>query len=84
MAVEYPYAQWFQAPPACRVCGKPGGELKSLHGNATLAFMCEKHAEQAIKAAHRKGDFYPDEVLREREESRRSVSASTTEGASRG
>ncbi len=63
MGANYPYAQWFDAPPPCRVCGKPAGVLRSIHGNANLAYMCKAHAEQAIKAAHRRGKFHPDACL---------------------
>ena len=57
---DYPYAQWFDPPRSCRVCGKPAGALMSFRGNEVLAYMCKKHADAAIKAAHRKGKFQPD------------------------
>lgn len=63
---DYPHAQWFEALQACRVCGKPAGVLRSFYGNNALAYMCKAHAEKEIKAAHRKGNWLPDDVLKER------------------
>lgn len=63
MTAEYPTAQHFRAPPRCRKCGKPAGEVMS-HRNEVVAYMCETHARAAIKASHKKhGQFMPDAVI---------------------